>query len=331
MKKFRLAFACILLAALVYFVGTKELIEVWQRIDLGYLTVLLCLSVILVWASCLKWRLFIRAGGNDAPMLHLMRLYMMGYFFNTLAPSVVAGDVARSLHLGKYISNQRDAFISTFLERITGLLSMVALGVTFLVFGFDATAGLSYAISALGVLCLVIGSLCFSTRIAELFFPLAKKLIKNLAPKKIAPRLEKLITQVDSGMQHARNNPMLLFKALLLSLFFHVLTILNTYLAARSIGWEDPNIGALFVVVPLVLIVSMAPITPSGLGIQEGAFLYFLQQIGGTRAEGLGVGLVLRAKAILLAIVGGFLWMGIKDKGGRSSSVSESHQLVNES
>jgi glycosyltransferase 2 family protein len=312
MKKIRIVIALVLLSALLYFVGVDELVKVWSSIDYWYLTLLLGLAVVLVWASCLKWQLFIRASGNDAPMLHLMKLYTVGYFFNTLAPSVVAGDVARSLHLGKYLSNQRDAFISTFLERFTGLLAMAMLGVGFLLCGVKATTGLSLAIFSLGAGVFFLALISFSSKVAGLAFPLAGVFVDKFLPKKSREKAKKMITQVDQGMYHARSNPRLLIKALLLSLLFHFLTIINTYLAARSIGWTDPNFLELFIVVPLVLIISMAPITPSGLGIQEGAFLFFLQEIGATHAQGLGVGLVLRAKAILLAIVGGFLWMSLK-------------------
>jgi len=56
----------------------------------------------------------------------------------------------------------------------------------------------------------------------------------------------------------------------------------------------------------------MAPLTPSGLGLQEGAFLFLLQRIGASHAQGLGVGLVLRAKVMLVAVIGGVLWLRVR-------------------
>lgn len=95
---------------------------------------------------------------------------------------------------------------------------------------------------------------------------------------------------------------------MLWSFAYHGFAVLNTYAAARAIGWNAPSMGELFVVVPLVLILSTIPLTPSGWGIQEGAFFYFLQRIGGTEAQSLGVGLVLRAKTLIIAALGGILW-----------------------
>ena len=298
------------------------MLKVFRQIDPIWVFYLLALAVVMVWASCLKWQLFIRASGNEVPILHLMKLYTVGYFFNTFTPSYVGGDVARSFHLGKYLSNQRDAFISTFLERFTGLLAMSLLGVLFLALGAKATAGLSLAILTVAVGALALSLLCFSKTVAERCFPLGKNLIAAFAPKKLKDKLLLIADRADEGMRYARANRVLLAKALVLSLFFHCLTVLNTYLAARSVGWENPDIAGLFVVVPLVLLVSMAPITPSGLGIQEGAFLFFLKRIGGEHAQGLGVGLVLRAKVVLLGVVGGLLWLHVRKQNPAAKAPS---------
>lgn len=316
--KLRLLFALLLLAGLFYYVGAVEMLRVFEQIDPFYVFLLLALAVVMVWASCLKWQLFIRESGNEVPLSHLMKLYTVGYFFNTFTPSYVGGDLARSFHLGRYLSNQSDALIATFLERFTGLLAMSLLGVTFLMIGSKVTAGLSIAILMVAAVALLLSMICFSKTVAELCFPLIKWGVGIFVPAKIRAKVLKLVDRVDEGMSYARKNPVLLVKALFLSLFFHCLTVLNTYLAARSIGWTDPDVAGLFVVVPLVLLVSMAPITPSGLGIQEGAFLFLLQRIGGTHAQGLGVGLVLRAKIMLLGVVGGLLWLHVRGEAGKA-------------
>lgn len=312
MAIFRFLLAILVLFGLFSLVGVSEMLHVFREVDAYWLTLLLLLAPVMVWTSCLKWQLFIKASGNKVPMLHLMKLYTVGYFFNTFTPSYVGGDVARSFHLGKYLSNQRDAFIATFLERFTGLLAMSMLGVLFLSLGASATAGLSIAILSVAFGAFILGLICFSLRFANVSFAIARWACNKFLPGKFIQKALGLIEKVDQGMCHARSNRVLLFKALLLSLFFHCLTVLNTYLAARTVGWENPDVAGLFVVVPLVLLVSMAPITPSGLGIQEGAFLFFLQRIGGSKAHGLGVGLVLRAKILLLGVVGGLLWLHVR-------------------
>lgn len=309
---YRVVLSLLILGLLFYAVGIVDLLQVFARLDLLYVFLLLALSVVMIWASCLKWRLFIRAGGNDAPMLHLMKLYTVGYFFNTFTPSYVGGDAARSYHLGRYVSSQRDAFVATFLERFTGLLAMALLGMLFVAAGADVTAGLQGAILVVGLGAVLIAGACFVESLGSLSLRITKFALSFLGERPLRSKLDRLATRIDEGMQVVRKDPGLFLHSMFLSLLFHGLTVLNTYVAARSIGWENPSLSGLFIVVPLVLLVSMAPITPSGLGIQEGAFLFLLQRIGATRAEGLGVGLVLRAKVMVIALVGASLWLRLR-------------------
>ena len=93
----------------------------------------------------------------------------------------------------------------------------------------------------------------------------------------------------------------------MLSLLFHILTVFNVYLAALVVGWQQVDFSVLFVVVPVVLLISMVPITPSGMGVQEGAFMFFLQGAGATAEQALACGLALRVKVLLLGAFGGLL------------------------
>ncbi len=313
-KKVRFVLAGSLLALLIYLVDPADLLEALAEVDLTYIFYLLVLAVVLVWLSCLKWRLFIRAAGHDAGILRLMKLYTIGYFFNIFTPSYVGGDVARSYQLGKFLGNQRDAFVSTFLERFTGLLAMVMLGVGSVALGSEVAAGVETAILLVGALVFTAALMCFSVPFGTFCIGIGLRLIRMMRLGKFADKLEKTWHKVMAAMDHARRDWVLLIKAFLLSFAFHAAGVFNTWVACRAVGWESPDFGALFVVVPLVLLVGMVPITPSGLGLQEGAFLFFLKRIGATDGQALGVGVVLRAKVMVVALFGGLLFATLQEK-----------------
>lgn len=318
----RIIIALIACAFLLWIVGVDELGHTLANARPEYLVYLLLLSVVMIWASCLKWQLFLRASGSDVPILRLMRFYTISYFFNTFTPSYIGGDVARSYHVGKYMGSQRDALIATFLERFTGLLAMALLGVASVLYGAEATKDLSLAIFLVGFVAAILAAACFSVSFARLCFSFCYWFLGLLPSGSLRGLLEKTARSFDEGMAHARSNLPLLTKALVLSFFFHVLTVVNTYLAAKAVAWDGAEFSSLFVVVPLVLLVSMVPITPGGLGVQEGAFLFLLQRIGATRAEGLSVGIVLRAKIVILALIGCCLLM-LDRRGEKSDSHRE--------
>lgn len=290
-------------------VDMSDLQLVFSRVRIDLILLLLALAAVMIWVSCIKWQLFVRASGYEVSVWHLMKLYTIGYFFNSFLPSYVGGDIARSLHLGAHVGSKKSGFATTLLERFTGLLAMSLLGTVFVVIGTQATKGVEIAILivTMGVLvaALILFSRSWSNRLASLIIHVLRLFGRKQLIKKTASFFEK----ANEAFEFARNDIGLFLRAMMWSLVFHMLTVVNTYVAARAIGWDNPDLAGLFVVVPLVLLVGMAPITPSGLGIQEGAFLFFLIRVGATNAEGLGVGILLRIKVLLIAGIGGVLWL----------------------
>ena len=71
---------------------------------------------------------------------------------------------------------------------------------------------------------------------------------------------------------------------------------------------------ASFIVLPLILTIGALPLTPSGLGIQEGAFVFFLHGIGASEEQALLIALILRAKSVILALLGGLVFIKVRKK-----------------
>jgi uncharacterized protein (TIRG00374 family) len=122
-------------------------------------------------------------------------------------------------------------------------------------------------------------------------------------------KIRSVLDTIHEGLTLGFRDRALLTRALMLSVLFHLLTIVNTVAVGAAVGWEQIPWRGLLVVVPLILLVGAIPISPQGLGIQEGAFVYFLQAVGATSGQALAIALVLRAKSYFLAILGGLVWM----------------------
>ena len=131
---------------------------------------------------------------------------------------------------------------------------------------------------------------------------------------KLPNRLVELARRIEGGLVWGAAEPRLMVQAFGLSFVFHVMTIVNTVAVAHAVGWVSAPWGELFVVVPLILLVGAIPVSPQGLGIQEGAFVFFLQAAGASGAQGLAVALLLRAKSYVLALLGVVLWLGLRKR-----------------
>ena len=103
----RVAIGVALLLGLLYLVNWSELAGALRRISLLDIGVLLLISVLLVWVSVVKWRLFLRRLGISTGTWRLSGLYLVGYFVNIFTPSFIGGDVVRSMALGAGVDRAR--------------------------------------------------------------------------------------------------------------------------------------------------------------------------------------------------------------------------------
>jgi glycosyltransferase 2 family protein len=305
----RLVFAAALVALLFYVVDFREVLRAFGHIRLEYLFYLALLTLVLIWISCIKWQMFIRAAGHEVPLVPLMKFYTMSYFFNMFLPSSLGGDMARSFQLGLRLKSHKSAFAATFVERLTGFLAMILMGVTFVAIGSRATAGVEAAVLLVAFVSLSGALVCFSETLSKLCFRQVAFICRLAGWARLANKLDKFFSKVSESIDFAQNDIRLFSKAMVLSVAFHLLAALNTYVCALAVGWQDAQYGSLCMVVPLVLLVSIAPITPGSVGIQEGAFLFFLIRVGATQGQGLGVALLLRAKNVITALFGGLLYL----------------------
>lgn len=321
MRRLRIVLAAGLLLLLFWVVDLRSLLEALSNIRLVYIAYLFGLSGVLIWISCLKWQLFVRASGHEAGIWRLMAYYTTAYFFNMFFPSSVGGDVARSVQLGHDLKSHKTAFAATFVERYTGFLAMSLMGAAFVAGGAQAAAGVELAILSVAVLALLGGLVCFSDSLCGWSFASAVRLSRLAGMPGLSAKLERFLGKVLESTAFARNNSMLFAKAMVLSLVFHLLAVVNTYICALSVGWLDAPFGSLCIVVPLVLLVAVAPLTPNSIGIQEGAFLFLLMRVGATEPQGLGVALILRAKTVVTAACGGLVWLWLSSR--RRSAAAE--------
>jgi uncharacterized protein (TIRG00374 family) len=311
-KYLKIVVAIAIFAALFFMVDLHELWGALSQLTFSSILILAILAVALIYVSALKWGLFLKEFGTTIGVWRLFTLYLIGYFVNLILPSYLGGDAVRSYYIGKR-SGQHEAFAATILERYTGIVAMVILAALFVWFVDGTTPVMRWS-----VVIMVFG-LAGGTALA--LSPKLLALIMGVGPlKKLRTHFEK----IQAGMRLGLKSPSLVTRAMALSFLFHLLTVANTAAAAYAIGWTEVPLLKLCVVVPVILIVSAIPLTPNSLGLQEGAFTYFLHAIGATPAEALGVALILRAKGYVLALIGGIFWLKAKDQK-RIESAATAH------
>lgn len=307
-------FGLALLALLLRRVGWRDLAATLSSPEPVFVIVSLAFSVLLIGVSCLKWRWFLEGSGVEVGFARLFALYLVGMFFNNFLPSNFGGDVVRSVGLGRYTRRMREAFATVFLERLTGFVALVGCawaGVLLdpsLVERGPVLAALLFASGLLAVVCFW----------APRGFPTGP--IAKLLPKRFGARVTGALEGFSAALRGV--DRALVAKAMALSFAFYGLAVLNVYYSAQVFG-RPPDLAGLAVAVPLVLIVSMVPISLGGVGLAEWAYVVGLGQIGLPENEALAVALFLRLKILLLSAIGGILFVALRSEPAAPPNAQE--------
>ncbi len=284
-------------------VKPREIGAELKGFNFWYILPLLILTFVLTAISCWKWKILLKARGISVGFWKLMSMYVMGYFFNTFMPSNVGGDVIRGYIFGKEIESAVESYASVFLERFTGLSALVF--VSFVAFLIKIKFVLSVPLLAISM------SIVYAGYIFLLLLIL-NDAVRNLFAKifhikRLSTAIEKLgkFHEAIISFKTKRN---IIIQALVISFAFHTLTSVNAYIACLSLGIQI-NFIPVMLVIPIILLVSMLPITPWALGLWEWAFQIFYTQLGAAPEQGTAVAVLLRAKNLAAAFLGGILFL----------------------
>lgn len=296
----RTVLAVSLIGALLLWNNTA--VEIWanlRSVTLHLLPLMIAGSLALNFISAYKWKLILSDQRRECRMTSLFGLYLAGKFFSNFSLGMIGGDVVRSAMLGNRIQSQVTAAASVFFERFTGFLTLVTLVVLFAVFNTEQLRepiAFSTVLAALG--------LCTILLLTTLNPGWLVQLTQIFQEFGCFHRLHRIVTKLDQELAAFRNNLGLWFATLTLSVLFYALTSLVMYLASTAIGLQISFLQ-LMLIIPLIFLVSAIPVSPSNIGWWEWCVGIFFVQAGATLAEGVSVGIVIRAVTLIVSLLGG--------------------------
>jgi uncharacterized membrane protein YbhN (UPF0104 family) len=124
---------------------------------------------------------------------------------------------------------------------------------------------------------------------------------------------------VHLGVNRLRSDPGAAASVLLAGFAYQLVLVLAAVAAANALGVRPAGLTALLAFLPAVLIAQVLPISMSGLGVREGAFVLFLHPLGVPREDAIALGLLLYLLNVAVSLLGAPAFAA----GGRSQSVRE--------
>ncbi|MEK6744942.1 MAG: lysylphosphatidylglycerol synthase transmembrane domain-containing protein [Nitrospirota bacterium] len=231
-------------------VGLQNILSHLRSMDLRFFFLSALIYILTVALASLRWGILLKQVHSRNK---LFSLCLIGGFFNHFLPGAVGGDAMKAYYLYKETGHGGSSLGSVFLDRYVGYCALLSIGLIAGIAGYSdlKTLGLHWLTPALFVLFLSGSLVFFGLRIGRRFTAVAD-----------------FYDYFHDTLRDRRA----LGKAFLLSLTIQLLNILEIYLISLGLG-QHPSYTALFVFAPLIFTVTLIPISISGLGLREGAFV----------------------------------------------------------
>ncbi len=240
--------------SLLYFVftraGADKVMETLSNIEPLWFASSAGIFITMMFIGSIRWGLLLP---DHFSLRRLFPLYMTGAFFNIFLPGLVGGDVVKVYYLYRETQKGTEALASVFMDRYLGYTGLMILGIMAYPFGFHAFSGTWITPLLPGIVAIFI--------ITSLIIFLAR-------PGGRFKSVSKLHNYLNSYL----NNKDTLAKAIGISITVHILSSTSVWCIATGLGVHIP-LTTLFVFVPVIATLAALPISISGIGIREAAFV----------------------------------------------------------
>lgn len=262
------------------------------------------LSAITAW----RWRhIAIAVRARDDELVGYRSFWSMiviGMFFNQTLPSAAGGDAVRMWMARRAKLSVLEAITSVVIDRAAGLAGALFLVAIFL----PRLAGLTESTGAITAIILL---LCGSAAA----FVLAMILDRLWIPTML--RRFRLIEGVRTLSVHIRRvflSPATAARVFLSSIVIHVSVGALVYGLARTLGISiDPTTS--ISLMPLVILISMIPISIAGWGVREAAMVTIFGFVGVPSTEALSLSVLFGLAVLLGGLPGGVVWLVWRGSG----------------
>ena len=297
----RAILSCALVAALLYLADTSEIVTIVARIHpLPFLGACLMFSIGQL-LSAVRWRLIIQSGGTaGVGTWYLNGLLHIGMCFNFFLPSTIGGDVVRAELTSPRLGGRVAAYGGILFDRFVAFLSVVALGILALALMFITAGWFDISLIAICAFFLAIAI----SALVVIRWPVIEWIVRFLPTgwlRRLFAKINKLLILLRRYLADKK----LFAKTFALSFIIQIVGVnIVVYFLAISLNIEVPPLYH-FVAVPIITLVTLAPISFNGLGVREIAFALLYAKVGVGTEAAVALSLAFTVVLVIFAAVGG--------------------------
>lgn len=267
-------------------------------VDRAYLLAVLVLVAIDRMVMILRWVLLLRAGTIPVTAARAAKIFLVSSFIGSFLPAGVGGDAARAWGLTRVTSEGSEALASVVVDRLLGILSLVAMGIVGLLAWSPAEGADWRTGAAVAVLVALCGAAFWADRVARALVP------GGLSDAAITRRLLRVI----DAISRYRGRGAVLAHVMVWSIAVQVLRITQAYLLGLGLGIAVPfRYYLLFM--PVGLLMLLLPISVSGFGLPQGVIVWLLRPMGVPDEQSFALSTLIVLTGLAGNLPGLWLWL----------------------
>ena len=281
------------------FVDISQFKSVATKLSWQIILATITLASLRIWLLMERWRVLIPSQERLSRWLYIQIMFASGSI-NLFLPGILGADVMRSVMIANHHQDvSSNSFISVYFDRLIGLASILMMGLATSII----TTEFLYRSTIIIFTLLALVFLWFIVWISQhrkvyiLIYKWLKQknLIKSYIPQKLLGIIKKLQSYNPSAKQ--------ILTALALCFPIHLLWFVMVWLVSQHIG-EDISLVVISLVTIIIWVVSLLPLSISGIGIRELGFGYLLSQYGVSHTHSVFLGMFQSAILVFFALLG---------------------------
>jgi uncharacterized protein (TIRG00374 family) len=230
----------------------------------------------------------------------IMRVFFVSSFVGTFLPASIGGDAVRAYGVMRHDVAGSAAVASVAMDRTLGVVSVLLLGlVSALAFPAVVPDGVWVLLALGGAASIAAAAIIFLDPIGDV--------VGRVAVRLPSARLRHVAQRVLEAVRAYRHHHGALAGVLAASVAVQALRVLQAWGLGRSLG-IDASLAVYFVAIPICVLIMQVPVTVSGLGTGQAAFLWTLGPAGVARPEALALSILFIALGIVGNRPGGLLY-----------------------
>ena len=305
-----------LVTALVCIVDWPQVVSALRTVNPLYAAGVIMLVCVERLVLNVKWHMLLAEGRVVVGYLRLLRIQLAANALGTLLPSSLGVDALRVAGLWRVESHRSAVLAATLLDRLTTVIATVVVGGTMIVLVAGRLVGNS------GVQQALVSGMTLGVAFAAMLSPAGRRALARMSTHLPAVVRRRLADAFAAAWTIGTSRRAVVV-TVLTSLGAIALRIVIGKMLLLAAGTDVP-LATLCFVLPVVWGVTMLPISISGIGVQDTAYVVLLGQAGVAAPVAVAVSLLDHILTRVPIVFGLLFWRDVVPVGGLRASGNKS-------